>query len=693
MQADGKEKILEELGRILESPSFRRAPRLQQFLSHVVHIKINGDASQLKESTIGVEVFQREFGYDPKAEPVVRVQARRLREKLSEYYATEGKNAECKIEVPRGTYVPEFRIEIPERTLASDPARVMPKRWPWLVAVLLIAVTAWPLAWWMRRASKPAELSRIASWGGLQYMPAVDPSGKTLAFSWERPGAKVRIYLAELDVPGAEPRRLNVGETEQWRPVWRPDGKALAYLERVTTGGYDVMVFEFATATARRIAHTEALLALDATAPGLDWTPDGAYLLSADQGRPDRPAFLTRIEVATGRKIPISNPPSASSGDVDVKVSPDGRHIAFQRGQLGELWTARLTESGAQEEKRLMAGARGLRGFSWVNSEEIVYGHRSAMGSSAMGKVRLDGSVEEIALHGEQFSDIHYARSRRQTLGARVASDTNLWLLSARAGESKQVVATTRNETLGSVGPKTGALAYVSERSGWPEIWVAKQDGSGARQITHFGKEILISWPEWDSAEQKIAFHARLDGNSDAYIVWPADGKLERLTKEFSRELGGTFTDRDQSLLFTSDRGGSFGVWKMDLRSRMVSSLHAGAGMFCRAWGASGEIVCSRFGAGIEIFLISRGAERRLAHELPMAALSAWDLDEDALYFQDRERKLQRLDIRSGMRTHLPHGQDLAGGALVSLRLHKDGRRFWATRQDLFQSEIAKVEF
>src|SRR5579863_2079666 len=97
-----------ELQRIVTSPVFEDAGRLVRFLTFVVEQTLAGQGSLLKESVIGVEVFGRDPGYDPKTDPIVRVQARRLRAKLETWYETGGQASTLRIALPKGGYVPEF---------------------------------------------------------------------------------------------------------------------------------------------------------------------------------------------------------------------------------------------------------------------------------------------------------------------------------------------------------------------------------------------------------------------------------------------------------------------------------------------------------------------------------------------------------------------------------------------------------
>ena len=94
------------LDRILGSSQFVRSERMIRFLRFAVEELLAGRAGRLKEYAIGVEVFDRGDSFDPRVDPIVRVEARRLRAKLREYYEHEGRLESLRIDLPRGGYVP-----------------------------------------------------------------------------------------------------------------------------------------------------------------------------------------------------------------------------------------------------------------------------------------------------------------------------------------------------------------------------------------------------------------------------------------------------------------------------------------------------------------------------------------------------------------------------------------------------------
>src|ERR1700674_548998 len=104
-----QEAIREELARILESSIFVQSDRLGRFLRYTVETTLAGDAETLKEYLIGTEVYDRKPPYHPSVDSIVRSEARRLRNKLKEYYDSVGRNDSVLIYYSPGSYVPAFR--------------------------------------------------------------------------------------------------------------------------------------------------------------------------------------------------------------------------------------------------------------------------------------------------------------------------------------------------------------------------------------------------------------------------------------------------------------------------------------------------------------------------------------------------------------------------------------------------------
>ena len=108
------ETIRVQLERILQSAEFRASDKQRKFLSFVVDETLEDRASQLKGYTIALAVYGRTERFDPQVDPIVRVEAGRLRRALEHYYLTAGKNDPVRIKIPKGGYVPTFHtVQIP----------------------------------------------------------------------------------------------------------------------------------------------------------------------------------------------------------------------------------------------------------------------------------------------------------------------------------------------------------------------------------------------------------------------------------------------------------------------------------------------------------------------------------------------------------------------------------------------------
>src|SRR5271168_2215747 len=142
------ESIRVALDKLLASPGFVNADRLTRFLRYTVEETLNGQTDRLKETLLGIEVFNRKPTYDPRVDAVVRTEAVKLRARLRDYYDADGREDELIIDLPKGGYVPAFRIreklsDVPVPPAVETLVKPATRDWrPGLAAVLVIAILA-----------------------------------------------------------------------------------------------------------------------------------------------------------------------------------------------------------------------------------------------------------------------------------------------------------------------------------------------------------------------------------------------------------------------------------------------------------------------------------------------------------------------------------------------------------------------
>ncbi len=136
----GRDLVQQHLDKVIVSAGMRRSKKLCQFLRFTVEEVLRGHGSELKEYAIGVGVFRRGREFDTGADPIVRVQARRLRAKLEQYYRGEGSSDPLRINIPVGSYSPVFVKCTPAiaAVVPTAPHGPIPEalRVPALIAVL-----------------------------------------------------------------------------------------------------------------------------------------------------------------------------------------------------------------------------------------------------------------------------------------------------------------------------------------------------------------------------------------------------------------------------------------------------------------------------------------------------------------------------------------------------------------------------
>ena len=238
-------EVMAELERILASRVFWNAEALNRFLRYIVEESLAGRGEAIKEYSLGLAVFDRGESFDPKADTIVRVQARRLRAKLAEYYEKNGRTGAVVVELPKGTYVPVFSArprmpagEFPGQ-LAAAPLAASPNaagRRPLklniaVAAIILLAIGASGMLLIQPTfpARKELAYEQITNFPDAAVSPALSPDGRMLAFlrssDWFLTPEPIYIKL----LPDGEPVQLTRDPRWKYGLAFSPDGSRIAY--------------------------------------------------------------------------------------------------------------------------------------------------------------------------------------------------------------------------------------------------------------------------------------------------------------------------------------------------------------------------------------------------------------------------------------------------------------------------------
>ncbi len=235
------EVVRDHVAHILQTPGFARSARLQRFLSYAVERFLAGDAGNLKEYSIALEVFDRSPDYNPKIDAVVRVEARRLRSRLEQYYATEGVHDSIRIRFPSGTYVPLIvRTAPPASGSPLLRARRLRRRWGVFAGSLAVIAVVVIVSRVTLHRHAAAGIVRLIRDSAAAFDPCVSRDGRMLAYASDQSG-NVDLWVRPLDT--GEARRLTSDPGIDASPDFSPDSSQLVFRsERQGGGAYVIPV-------------------------------------------------------------------------------------------------------------------------------------------------------------------------------------------------------------------------------------------------------------------------------------------------------------------------------------------------------------------------------------------------------------------------------------------------------------------
>ena len=522
--------------------------------------------------------------FDSGLDPVVRVDARRLRDKLREYYA-DAPADEVVISLPKGSYVPVFEWSKAANAPAeAPPATKTPAIWVVLCVVLGLSST---LLYFPRntRVAEP-ELRPLVSLPGVKlWGPSLSPDGNFVAFNWTGPPEKPEPGVYIKPVEGEAVRRLTRGQ----QPAWSPDGRelAVARLMRPDRGG-GVFIVSQLGGSERRVSNSGNNVA---------WTPDGAALLIRDQESEHEPYAIFSISLKTLEKRRLTRP-EKPIGDWRAAVSPDGATLAFIRAGLPGLSDIYLQPMAGGEPRRLTNWNQQMWGLAWTpDGREIVYDVEEAAGSrlwrisaralSPGHGIRLaestgDAQYPSISPPAPGRTERLAYRVKRETIGLRLIDLTHPQSPGA-LNRAAPFQPSSRIDWYGRISPDGSQVAFISNRDGAYEMWLSGLDGSNLHRLTRSNGG-QPSFPAWSPDGQSIAFNSSQGGvgTKSIFVISASGGEPKQLNPASMLVGPPEWSGDGQWIYFMSDRSGTYQIWKMDRAGGNARQITRNGGFFAR---------------------------------------------------------------------------------------------------------------
>jgi Tol biopolymer transport system component len=526
----------------------------------------------------------------------------------------------------------------------------------WLAA-LLASFVAMAVAGWfvLGRRDSPQfanlKIQPLTSQAGWEGSPAFSPDGKSIAFTWaERLDTPPQIYVKQLNdsapVKLTDPHEKGMIAT----PVWSPDDRWIAFKRCYKSSGA-IFVIPSSGGKEKKILDLKSPYA----SSRMDWSPDGRQLAFSDfMPQPDRMA-LYLSDPKTGEKRQLTSPPADLPGDWNPKFSPDGHTIAFKRASgfwADDMYTIPI--SGA-EPRRVTWDRRGILGHAWTADGKslivscqrgaTIFGlWRFSLASQSQPERIVQGGIDAIT------PAICWKTGRLAWVNQR--QDLNIYRISTGGGDQPvKLIASTVRDQDPEYAPD-GHIAFVSDRSGSREIWLARSDGADQRRITNFNGPDVGDL-QWSPDGRHLAFYARAQGHSDIFAL---DCDLAGMRCENPKRLiAGMKTEvpswsADGAFLyFASDRTGQWQIWKRAISGGKVAQVTRNGGYASRESRDGKWLYFSKM-RGYGIWRIpTRGGSREELVIDPSQNVQqkGWALTPEEIVFTERAEKRRSAALRA----------------------------------------------
>ncbi len=542
-----------QLEKILSSGAFTGANRPSRLLRFIVQQTLAGTANGIKEYLLGVEVLGRKPSFDPRIDPIVRAEVGRLRSRLLEYYASEGKQDRVRICLAKGTYVPEFEWNTELDRAAKTRRETQRRKVYWLVtAVGVLLLMGLGLAHLVQRSANRAGVSPPVRF--LLYPPErtqfalfgyggpvrVSPDGRRIAFVAIGPEGNQVLWVRSLDSVSAQALAGTEGASA---PFWSPNSRFLGFFAREKL--YKVDIFG---------GGPQALCDAQRGAGGA-WNRDGTIVFA-----PDDSTSLYRIPATGG--VPVAVTTLDRSHGIKSHRSPeflsDGHHFLY------------LAFNGKDVGSAIYVGSLDSR----VGRQVLAVPSNVAYAPSRNGELEYLLYVRGRALMAQAFEARRFKVSGEPfVVASRVAYETS--------------------SAIGDFSVSTnGVLVYRSDTEPTTQLVSVNRQG---KQIAKIGRPGRYSFPELSADEQRIAT-MQYDAQTGLADIWLLDlsrNVTSRLTVGPADSEFPVWSPDGSQILFDSVRNGTANLYvkASNGASREKLLLGSPATKYPNDWSADGRFV------------------------------------------------------------------------------------------------------
>ncbi len=558
--------------------------------------------------------------------------------------------------------------------------------WAWgLLALAAVALGALALLNSVPEPPVESVTRPLTSAPGLETAPVLSPDGSRVAYVHSTDSTRGDLFVQVLGA--SAPLQLTEGPAGDGSPTWAPDGRTLAFVRCEESCG----VFSVSSlgGDVRRLADGLAL-------PwGLSFHPDGQRLALVTADGPGEPTSLSLLDLATGERLRLTTPPATSTGDLFPMVSPDGTTVAFTRRTSGGGQDLFLVPVEGGEPERLTFDSRDFAGHGWTPDGDALLFSSNRTGMYELWRVPASGGdVTRVSGIVARDPGRPVAAPGRLVF-EEWAFEINVWEAAADEAEPRQCVVSTWWDKQPHLRADGSRIAFISNRSGPPEVWTADHDGANPTRLTDFGGA-SVEAPRWSPDGTQIVFQARPETQADLYVIGAESGTPRRLTPSEADEVMPRWSQDGRSIYFGSNRDGTWQLWKMPAEGGEAVRVTDEGGITGEESADGERVLYTKPGVpGLWAQPVEGGVERLVTDALPVDMRGSWSITEEGVLVVTRSSagfSLQRIDEATGEAASLPVRLGRIMSGEPGLTATANGQRILFAQVDRVESDLMDVE-
>ena len=458
-----------------------------------------------------------------------------------------------------------YRLRIQkEKGLTDSAGSAARSRIPWrsFIAAALILVAA--LAWYIAKHQgdvtwSAANYRPLTTDPGLETWPALSPTGAQLIYAHHpNPYSPSDLYLRNLNQGPA--LQLTTNKGDDYAATWSPSADRIVFTRSVRGAPCALIVLPIPRGPERQITRCET-----ASQTRASWLDDHTLVFA------DTPVSMTlprirAVDVETGVTRDLTAPPSATLGDAEPVVSPNGKRIAFRRMRIPGSDDLFMLDVGTGRERALTSDGWKAAGYVWANDSRYVFMSSNRGGEFGLWSVDSEQGYapRQVSLGLGTLSFTHMSLDKRNELAVElVRGQMNL----ARVTTDGVIapVTTGTGSDFNASAASDGTVVYISARSGSDQVWITQPTGEPTRLTS-----LPVSYaqnPVWSRDAQTIAFIAIGGHQSKLYTVARDGSQLRKVTADSAEKRDPVYSADGKSLFYVARSGSTWRLMEVSLET------------------------------------------------------------------------------------------------------------------------------